>query len=48
MLENNLKNIINQVKNQITNTQIEIFQNANKSLLRLYYNIGKIINENSK
>lgn len=48
MLENNLKNIINQVKNQITNTQIEIFQNANKSLLRLYYNIGRIINENSK
>ena len=25
------------------NTQIEIFQNANMSLLNLYYNIGKII-----
>jgi hypothetical protein len=32
---------------QINNTQIEIFQNANKSLLNLYYNLGKIIGENS-
>lgn len=47
MLEKDFKNIIFEIKNQINNTQIEIFQNANKSLLKLYYNLGKIIEENS-
>lgn len=46
--EKNFKTIINEVKNQINNTKIEIFQNANMSLLKLYYNIGKIICDNSK
>ena len=46
--EKNFKTIINEVKNQISNTQIEIFQNANMSLLKLYYNIGKIIYDNSE
>ena len=46
--EKNFKKIINEVKNQISNTQIEIFQNANMSLLKLYYSIGKIIYANSK
>jgi len=46
--EKDFKTIINEVKNQISNTQIEIFQNANMSLLKLYYNIGKIIYDNSK
>ena len=46
--EKNFKTIINEVKNQINNTKIEIFQNANMSLLKLYYNIGKIICNNSK
>lgn len=48
ILEKDFKKIINEVKNQISNTQIEIFQNANMSLLKLYYNIGKIIYDNSK
>jgi predicted nuclease of restriction endonuclease-like (RecB) superfamily len=47
MLSKEFKNTINEIKNQINNTQIEIFQNANKSLLNLYYNLGKIIDENS-
>src|SRR5574344_77126 len=47
MLEKDFKNIIFEIKNQINNTQMEIFQNANKSLLKLYYNLGKIIDENS-
>ena len=46
--EKDFKKIINEVKNQISNTQIEIFQNANMSLLKLYYNIGKIIYDNSE
>ena len=47
MIEKDFKNIILDIKNQINSTQIEIFQNANKSLLKLYYNLGKIIEENS-
>lgn len=47
MLEKDFKNIIIEIKSQINNTQIEIFQNANKSLLKLYYKLGKIIDENS-
>lgn len=47
MLEKDFKDTINEIKKQINNTQVEIFQNANKSLLNLYYNIGKVIYENS-
>ena len=47
MLEKDFKSIILDIKNQINSTQIEIFQNANKSLLKLYYDLGKIIEENS-
>ena len=46
--EKDFKRIISIVKSQINNTQIEMFQNANMSLLKLYYNIGKIIYYNSK
>jgi len=48
ILEQDFKKIIGEVKKQISNTQIEIFQNANMSLLKLYYNIGKIIYDNSE
>lgn len=47
-MEKDFKTIVKEVKSQINNTQIEIFQNANMSLLNLYYNIGKIIYKNSK
>ena len=44
IIEKDFKNIISEVKKQISNTKIEIFQNANMSLLKLYYNImGKQI-----
>ena len=46
--EKDFKIIINKVKNQISNTKIEIFRNANMCLLKLYYNIGKIIYDNSE
>ncbi len=48
MIEKDFKNVITEVKKQISNTKIEIFQNANMSLLKLYYNIGKIIYDNSE
>ncbi len=47
MLEKEFKTIVEEIKQQINNTQYEIFKNANMNLLKLYYNIGKIINENS-
>ena len=46
--EKDFKKIINIVKSQINSTKLEIFQNANMSLLKLYYNIGEIIFYNSK
>ena len=48
IIEKDFKTIINEIKIQISNTQVEIFQNANMSLLKLYYNIGKIIYDNSE
>lgn len=48
MLEKDFKSIVEEVKKQISNTQYEIFRNANMSLLKLYYNIGRTINENSE
>ncbi len=47
MLEKDFKNIVEDIKRQISNTQYEIFKNANMNLLKLYYSIGKTINENS-
>ena len=47
MVEKEFKNIVEEIKQQINSTQYEILKNANMNLLRLYYNIGKIINENS-
>ena len=47
MLDKEFKSVVDEIKNQISSTQYEIFQNANRSLLNLYYNIGKIITNNS-
>ena len=46
-LKKDFKKVINE-KNKINNTKLEIFQNANMSLLNLYFCIGKILVENSK
>ena len=47
-LNNDFKQIIKQIKNKIDNTKLEVFQNANMSLLNLYYYIGEILVSNSK
>ena len=47
MLDKTLQEIINSIKKAITKTQIEIMNDANKKLVNLYYNIGKILEENS-
>ena len=48
ILNKSFKKITNNIKNMVTNTQLEIMINANKKLINLYYNIGKIISDNYK
>ena len=47
-LEDELKTTINNIKSDVTETQLEIMKNANYKLVNLYYRIGKNIFENSK
>lgn len=46
--ENDIVNVINDIKNDILSTKYKIFENANNELLGLYFRIGKYIYENSK
>lgn len=48
MLENDFKNLICYVKQDILNTRYSIQENANAELINLYFRIGKIISENAK
>lgn len=41
-----LKEIVKNIKNDVNKTQLEIMMNANTKLVNLYYRIGKIISEN--
>ena len=47
-LEKDFKKIVNEIKSKINKTKLEIFQNANMSLLNLYFYIGKSLVEKSK
>lgn len=46
--DKDFKQIICEIKSKINNTKLEIFQNANMSLLNLYFYIGQTLVENSK
>ena len=46
MLDTTFKDIANNIKEDVTKTQLEIMVNANEKLVNLYYRIGKIISEN--
>ena len=48
IIESDFKNVIVEIKNKIDITRFEIFQNANMSLLKLYFYIGEILVKNSK
>lgn len=48
MLENDFKELIQNVKNDILSTRYKIMENANLELLNLYFRLGKIISENIK
>ena len=47
MLDKSFQEITSNIKNAITNTQLEIMTDANKKLVNLYFNIGKALEENS-
>lgn len=47
MLDKSFQEITSSIKKAITKTQFEIMTDANKKLVSLYYNIGKILEENS-
>ena len=47
ILDKDFLMVVDEIKKHINRTRLEIFQNANMSLLGLYYDIGKIINEQS-
>lgn len=46
-LGKNFQEIFENIKNDVTKTQFEIMINANANLVKLYFRIGKTINENS-
>lgn len=45
---NDFKSIINNVKNDIRSTRFRIIENANNELIKLYFRLGKIIDDNWK
>lgn len=47
-MDKDFKQVICEIKNKINSTKLEIFQNANMSLLNLYFYIGQSLVENSK
>ena len=46
-IEKTYNDVINNIKQDINKTQLDIMQNANISLVKLYYRIGKVLHENS-
>ena len=47
MNNNDYVNVVEEIKKQIRSAQHRAILNANKEMLILYWNIGKVINENS-
>ena len=47
MIDKSYVTVVENIKNQIRNAQHKSILNANKEMLILYWNIGKIIDENS-
>ena len=48
MLDKSFKEICDDIKKDVKDTQLEIMINANTNLVNLYYRIGKALEENSK
>ena len=47
MIEKSYVTVVENIKAQIRSAQHRAILNANKEMLILYWNIGKVINENS-
>lgn len=47
-ISDELKNTINDIKNEIKTTQIRTMHQVNSNLIMMYFRIGKILNDNSK
>ena len=47
MIEKSYVTVVEDIKEQIRSAQHRAILNANKEMLILYWNIGKVINENS-
>ena len=48
MQDEEFKKVFSDIKYEILNAQYDIFKGANARTLRLYYTIGKIIEDNAK
>ena len=48
MIEKEYVFVVENIKNQIRNAQHKAILNANKEMLILYWNIGKVIDEHSE
>lgn len=48
MLENDFKEIVLDIKNEIKISQTKVMLEVNKNLIMLYFRLGKIISENSE
>lgn len=48
VIEENFKEEIDKIKNEIKTTNIKIMQQVNSNLIMMYFRIGKILEENSK
>lgn len=46
MIEEDFKNVINEIKEDIKNTQFKTMQEVNSNLIMLYFRLGKIVSEN--
>ena len=46
MIEEDFKNVINEMKEDIKNTQFKTMQEVNSNLIMLYFRLGKIVSEN--
>ena len=47
MIDKNYVSVVESIKEQIRSAKHKAILNANKEMLILYWNIGRIINENS-
>ncbi len=48
MLERDFRDIISNIKEEVTNTQIKTMQEVNGNLIMLYFRLGRIVSENIK